>query len=557
MLATNNLIELEPIVDDINSIIKSTMYCLDSLHRNENIDESHSNAKTQLEQLKGIFTMLNMPGSQALVEEVMGAIGRLSGKESGDEVEPLFRLISDALAILSRYVEYVSQKNASSPQLLLSTINQLRKANHLPALKESVFFVLPPNIGNGEVTPKSSDFGGSVLDFDLKNIRHLRQMFQVGLIEVIRRSNVLGGFKMMKRSLIRVDEKYSGHSLPDMWTAALCMVEGYLSGGLKVNTQRVKILSLVDRQYRLIELSDRNQSQAEDNRLVIGELLYMISLSEAKDLKTDSLKKKYQLFNNRVDDNNFKHELTVLKGPTPKDLQSLGSEIVEELLQIESLLGATTLPGEGLSSLLTMVENLASLLNAVQLGDESAKLALVISILQKATDSNSPLSVSDANIAQGVIRKLGEQFEAHDLSSFSSSNNTGRKQLNDEQKAACHVASEHITNAVKQFDLYVREHKDTLPLKNVINDLTQSKNGMRALKLNKLIKVTDGCIELIEALLSKEYLRNNLSLAALYLADAIGSVAFYLETVSKNGTPSPRVLQFANESIKELKSVAY
>jgi len=563
MLATNTLIELEPIVDDINSIIKSSMYCLDALHRDENAENSFSNAIEQLEQLKGIFTMLNMQGALALVEQVNETIERLktekkSKKDSEPEgVEQIFHLISDSLAILSRYVDYVSQKQTSSPQLLLSTINQLRKSNHLPALKESVFFVMPSNIGNGEVKSKSDDFGGSVLDFDLKNIRHLRQMFQVGLIEVIRRSNVKGGFKMMKRSLLRVDEKYAGHSLPDMWVASLAMIDGYLSGGLKVDTQRAKILSMVDRQYRLIELSDRKQSQAESNRLVIAEILFMVSLSSVKDERTENLKKKYQLFNNRVDDINFKHELAVLQGPTPKDFQSLGSEIIEELLQVESLLAANSESEEGVASLLTMVENLASLLNAVQLRDESEKLAMVISILQKCVDDQSVLSNSDVNIAQGVIKKLGEHFESRQLSTMSPAVNAGRNKMSEEQQAACHVASNHITDAVRQFDSYVKSPQDDQPLNKVLKSLTQSKQAMKALKLNELIKVTDGCVELLHAMSSKDYLKDNIDVAALYLADAIGSIAFYLETVSDNGTPSPRVLKFANESINELKSVAY
>jgi len=557
MLATNQLIELEPIVDDINSIIKSAMYSLDLVHRNDKVNDSIIQAKDQLNQLKGIFTMLNMQGALSLVEETNNAVKQLSTLKESDDVAQVFHLVSYALAILSRYVEYISQENISTPQLLLPIINRLRKINRLPALKESVFFVIPVNISNGEVASTNSDFGSSVLDFDLKNIRHLRKMFQIGLIEVIRRSNVIGGFKMMRRSLLRVDEKYSEHSLPDMWTAALCMVEGYLSGGLKINSQRVKIFSMVDRQYRLIELSDRKQSQAESNRLVIAEILYMVSMSESKDLHTANLKKKYQLFHNQMDDDDFKHEMSVLKAPTPKDLQSLGAEIIEELLQIESLLGTGTESLDEQTNLLTMVENLSNLLNAVQLEDESQKLDLVTSILQKVIKGQKPMSSTDLNIALGVIHKLSELFVKHNLSTLASSKKPNKKQLNQEQQAACHVASGHIGIAVQQFDLYVREHTDIQPLNKVIDELFKAKGGMKALRLNKLIKVTDSCIDLIQAMSSKEYLKDNLDVTALYLADAIGSVAFYLETVGKNGIPSPKILQFANESIKELKSVAY
>jgi hypothetical protein len=565
MLATNSLIELEPIIDDITAIINSIMGSLDSMHRKEASANELSQASSQLNQLKGIFTMLNMPGALALIEETMIAVNQLGKSNSDKKLTSAFSVISDALAILSRYIDYISQRNAVAPDLLLPNINQLRQINHKSPYKESVFFVIPNSIQKLQVThitTETSDFGGSVLDLNLRKIRHLRQMFQVGLIEVIRRSNLVGGFKMMRRSLLRVHTDYSGHSLPDIWIIAQSMIEGYLTGGLTINNQRLKILSSVDRQYRLIEIFDpkksqAEKSQAESNKALIGEMLYLVSLSQSQDKYTLNLKKKYELLNNRASEINFMHEISVLRGPTRKDLQSLSHEVLEELIRVESFLNTISEQGSGeLKVLLSMVETLSSLLRVVQLEEESLRLGLITAILQKAIAQDAPISQSDLNISLEVVQLLRKVFEKHELSSLSPTTKVGRTDLTAEQQAACLVSSKHIKKAIQLFDSYFQEKQEPEALSAVAEALANAKGGMKALKLDKLVGITDDCIELVQAIISGQYSKNNRTVTVQFLADAIGSVEFYMETVGKNKMPSPRVLDFGLESIKELRLLA-
>ncbi len=560
MLASTSQIELEPITDDIIVILKDAMGCLDSLHRKEGSSADLKKASRLLAKLKGIFTLLNMPGALALISETNTALSYLNRLKSGSKLAQIYIAIGDALAILSRYIEYISQKITSEPHLLLSTINRLRKINNMPPYKESVFFVLPARILKldlNDITVDNSDFGASVMDLNLRKIRHLRQMFQVGLIEVIRRANLKGGFKMMRQSVLRVHADFNGHSIPDMWIIAQSMLEGYLTGGMTINNERIKILSRVDRQFRLIEVSDPEKSQSESNRTLVGEMLYLVSLSHSKEHYTATLIKKYELYNNRVDDCNFQHDISVLSGPTPKDLRSLGEEILEEFIRVESILNKLAKQSDGeIAELLALVETLSSLLMAVQLKEESLKLSLVTAILQKAILQAKPISRSDLNISLNLIQKLRALFEQNDLSTLSPTTKVGRNQLTTEQQAACHVSSSHIAKAVQLFDYYYKENKKSEGLISVVEALTSAKSGMKALELNKLIGITNSCIALVQAIISGKYLEKDRGITAPFLADAIGSIEFYMETISKHRTPSPRVLIFARESINELKSLA-
>lgn len=557
MLATNSLIELESIIDDINGIINSAMNLLDQVYKKENNANQLVDARNQLNQLNGIFTMLAMPGALDLIGETDIIAARLESLKCDKKQSVIYTEISDALAILARYIEYISQRSTPLPNLLLPTINRLRQINNKSPYKESKYFVLPASIQNLQmnlISTETSDFGGSVLDLNLRKIRHLRKMFQVGLIEVIRRSNRLGGFRMMRRSLQRVHTDFSGHSLPDMWIIAQCMVEAYLTGGLTINNQRIKILTLVDRQYRLIEVSEDEKSQAERNRILLGEMLYLLSLSGSQDKYTLNLKKKYELFSGRVDDNNFKHELSVLSGPTPKDLQSLSNEVLEELIRIESFLNIISEKSmDEIKELLSMVESLFSFLRIVQLEEESLRLALITSILQKAILEEVPVSKSDLKISLQVINLLKSSIEKNKLSALSPTTKVGRKQLTPEQQAACQVTSKHIKKAMQQFDYCFREEQKLDCLNIVIDELVLAKNGLKALSLNKLISINEDCIEFVQAFMSGKYSDSIKIEAVQFLADAIGSIEFYMETISKNRTPGSRVLGFAQESIKELK----
>ena len=557
MLATNSLIELESIIDDINGIINSVMNSLDQVYKQQSNANHLADARNHLSQLNGIFTMLGMPGALDLISETDVIAARLKSLKSNKKQAVIYTEISDALAILARYIEYVSQRSAPLPNLLLPTINRLRLINNKSAYKESKYFVLPESIQELQmnlVTTETSDFGGSVLDLNLRKIRHLRKMFQVGLIEVIRRSNRLGAFRMMRRSLQRVHSDFSGHSLPDMWLIAQCMVEAYLTGGLTINNQRIKILTLVDRQYRSIEIFEGEKSHAESNRNLLGEMLYLVSLSGSQDKYTLNLKKKYELLNRRVDDANFKHELSVLSGPTPKDLQSLSNEVLEELIRVENFLNVISEKDmDDRKDLLSMVESLSSFLRIVQLEDESLRLELITSILQKAILEEVPISKSDVKISLQVINLLKSSIEKNKLSKLSPTAKVGRKQLTPEQQAACQVTSKHIRKAMQQFDYCFREKQKLSCLTLVVDELILAKNGLKALSQNKLINITDDCIEFVQAFISGKYSDRNKEEAVQFLADAIGSIEFYMETISKNRTPGSRVLEFAQESIKELK----
>lgn len=554
MRATNTLIELEPIVDDITSMIRSIMLILDDMVIPVTDNKQLSQTIKPLNDLKGIFTLLNMPGSLLLINESNSVIEQLFTEKSKKKATSKLSVISDAFATLSRYIEYISQKTTSSPDLLIASINALRQISRLPKLKESIFFVLPENLL--EASEKNehkvdSDFGDSLLEVDTKSIRHLRKMYQIGLIEVIGRSNVSGGYRMMKRSIMRANEQYSGYGLNDLWAIALTMIEGYLTGGLLINFERIKVLSLLDLQYRQIEISLKSADERAFEPNVLGEMLYLVGLSLANDPLTTKLKNKYKLFNNRVDDINFQHQSSVLSNPTSKDIQSLNEEILQELAQLEALFRIPVDDAVSANAnLLDLVEKLSRLFVVVQLENESQKLSIIKPILESAIKKVVKINEADLIIILEIINQLKELFEDR---SYSLPTKIGRKDLSDELQAACHLSQQHIKDAINQFDRYVKVADENANLSNVIKLLINSIQGMQALKLKPLILVCNDCVDFLELLATIENPFKDYQNTMQFFADAIGSIDFYLDTISKNRTPSPRIIEFANDSLGELR----
>ena len=58
-------------------------------------------------------------------------------------------------------------------------------------------------------------------------------MYQIGFIEVLRQTNVVGGLKMMQRSMKLLDEECPRPNSPNLWWIAQAMLDGYINNALR------------------------------------------------------------------------------------------------------------------------------------------------------------------------------------------------------------------------------------------------------------------------------------------------------------------------------------
>ncbi len=105
------------------------------------------NAVTNLQQVKGILSLVELTGAELLAEEARALAMDIPVGATDDRNNQL-TAINNALHVLRSYLEQLEAHRVEMPELLLPAINKLRIAGQQKPLPESFFFLphgLTPN----------------------------------------------------------------------------------------------------------------------------------------------------------------------------------------------------------------------------------------------------------------------------------------------------------------------------------------------------------------------------------------------------------------------------
>lgn len=227
-----------------------------------------------LHQIGGALRLAELKGAIELVDEI-DAVASAADSEGFDSQRAT--LLLDALDTLLRYLDCLHAGRKPLPALLLSAINQVRVASRRPPLPASCFDLghfRPshplPELGAGKTQPIDSQ-------------KRLRQLYQVGLTNLLREQNVEQSLGWMAHAL---DRLAPGETNP--WRATLWRLGNTLLRRFTLD-QRVpddggkRLFSALDRQIRLqIEQSDET-ALIETLRALITEFVYLLRLDRSSD----------------------------------------------------------------------------------------------------------------------------------------------------------------------------------------------------------------------------------------------------------------------------------
>ena len=159
------------------------------------LEERHDGSLLQraiegLQQLRGTLDLIELEGAALLLEEMIALATDIPVHEGDGLNEPLSALCN-SLFLLQRYLHFCRQQGGERPELLLPIINELRShRSGARALPESHFYPLDAH----RVPPALRD--GARQPLDRQTFARLRQMFQLGLLEMIRESRPGAGVSM-------------------------------------------------------------------------------------------------------------------------------------------------------------------------------------------------------------------------------------------------------------------------------------------------------------------------------------------------------------------------
>ncbi|MGX5173083.1 hypothetical protein ACUR5C_03540 [Aliikangiella sp. IMCC44653] len=550
MSQANALQSLDLILEDVSAEINLSINALEQYSRKPENVSALKKSSLHLNKLKGVFTLLEMVGAERLVKDAMMLIKKLPNlaKESRQE---LLTIVSTSLARLMRYTEHVNQKPYDLPQLLLPAINSIRGAINAPLLSEAVFFDCDfnfprPNKITSLVTSEES----------AEKSRHFRQMYQIGLIEVLRQTNLIGGLRMMQKALTKLDQECPRPNFPNTWWIAEAMLDGYIEGTLVLTKNRIKMFSRIDRQIRQVENKPQNllQNNRAETAVLNREMLYLVVISKAASERANAVLSHFKLESSAISDALIRQETQEMRGPSDHDYGTVSEALLDEIKSITLALKNTTenaLEELDLEQTLKQLSNLDSLLKILQVNDQRVRLNVAMELVEKAIADCQPLPEKDINILLIVLESIGKVVNESDLAKYSGNTAPKRQKLTDNQAKIRTQAYASVKNLIKAFEEFNQQNRKVLLLKDVHQMLDELRLNFKQLKLSNAVRITEGCLVFID-----HHLTNNphttSSNAINLFADIISSFEFYLETMKHTATPSEKIFEFAENSLLHL-----
>jgi len=538
------------IAEHIRESIKTSIKALEKYHSDEQSSGARKDAWSGIYQLNRVFTFIELQAASLMTRDICNIVKNMSDPFNPEDEQRLEAVIY-SLTLLERYIDFICNKPFDLPQLLYVPINDLRSIAHIEQFPESSFFK-----ANHRKVRDSGQANDRLDDYEIvKTSRRLRQMYQMGLIEIIRKTNVSGGLAMMGRALSKLDRQCGCPSAPNLWWIAGGAIEAFHSGGLLINSTRLKLLSRLDLQIRELgqvnhNINYKNREKAEQ---LAFELLYLVSLSDAEDEQTETLRKHFELPNLGLTERNLAQEFQLLKGLNEGDYASLFDTILDDILKVQTDLIAEDYKSgsEELTQLFHQLKQLHSLFSVLEYKSLEIQLKEAVERIELTINKEIHLKDPDRQFVSDVLAKIESYLVDKRQRGHGGQTNLNRNTLSPAQIEACNYARKQVHQVINQIENYSKQDHDPELLHSMPASLQRAVEKIDVLDVKELIAL----INELSDLSNQYFLKQPATMQALeLLADILCSIEFYLETMESNHIPSNKIYQFADENLARLKA---
>ncbi len=216
-----------------------------------------------LQQLRGTLDLIELNGAALLLEEMI-ALATDTPVHDGDERNAPLSALCNSLFLLQRYLQFCRKQGIEQPELLLSAINELRSfQTGVAPLPESHFYRLdmqrvPVALRDGAREPVAT-----------RTYVRLRQMYQLGLLGMLRDEQPAAGITLMQRALQRLQTRLGDRAATLCWVASAAL-EAIATMPLQLTQERKRLYGRLDRELKLLASGD----EVIPTQPLLRELLY-------------------------------------------------------------------------------------------------------------------------------------------------------------------------------------------------------------------------------------------------------------------------------------------
>lgn len=548
---------------EIEQTNKQAESSLERFQENRESGEDLQNCLDFLNQLRGIFILVELRGGTLLCQEAVTMANDVP-VGANDDKNILLTTLSSAFFILRRYVEYYHQQRVDHPELLLPVINELRVARREKPYPESCFFDVDvkerPDFCSAVSVPA---FEGNEADYEIL-ARRMRLTFQVALLGALKERNPVVSKKLIGRSARGFARLCQGAPMAQMWCLVATVADTMLDRAMMFNKARKRLLMRIEKYAREVVYVGKVATAKDAPDSLIRDLVYLLWRSGSANPEVAQVLSAFNLAPAEFPDAMMEAHSRRLYGPGSDVLKSLSDALQDELNQLKDKLDIIERGIEPdlaeFASIADALERLANTLLMLDLNrlatlsrEEAAKLR------QWELDSRSPgddelyrladsvLGIEDA-VMQIVTRGITSETDALAGSERSHEDSL---YLREAMYVVADEARSALTLAKRAITAFIESDYDKLHLANLPATLHSIWGGLQMVNDPSAANV----LERVAASIQERLLdaRDTPEIQVLEaLADALTSLEYYIESIGKREDRNLDLLKLAESSLDDV-----
>ncbi|MBV1872843.1 MAG: hypothetical protein KUG83_09880 [Gammaproteobacteria bacterium] len=524
----------------------------------EGVGEALKECLDDFKQVSGACKMVKLPAAEMLAGELSALAIWMNGLPEDDSSRNSnISSLTVGIAMLGRYLNYIDTSESYSPELALPMINEVRLARGEQAHVDSLFFSFERDDKREAlrliVTKSAVELPG------VKDLRRLRHMYQVGLLEVIRNNE--GGFRLMKRALERVESICGDTAAAEVWPLAQASIDAMVIGDVELTRSRKLLFAWLDRDLKCLSVDGVKYLSSEPSAALVKELCYLIAVSQPASDIIKTAKQHLELPADTMSDVKLREERAVMLAPDASVVQAVSAAVNEELAKIKDVIDAHCRASDDNhhNEIVVLLEGIGQTLRLLELthlcSDVDAQLQKLKALAEVSVEREvayDPLVqlVLKIETVMSLLQRGGRLSDI--VEDISSSGNASLGTLEEVRILSVVEARAGLALAKNSLSSYIDSDWDLLHLGNVPDSLHGVWGALYFLELHRAAQIVLHIQHYIEQRLlggvSGLPAENNLET----LADAVTSIDYYLESMEQNKPLGVGVLEVAEESLEVL-----
>lgn len=549
-LSVTSIKVVEP---ELTKTLENASKHFEAFMTDRNAGDQLMESKSILADVAGVLKMLEIPGALLLAQEMLLLLDDII-EQPEKASDFALSALSQAFVAMPCYLEYVLDRAQAIPALTLNFINELRSARRQPIVFET-------DISPYTISESIDLSGDQAAAEDIASlIKRLRQMYQIGLIGLIRDDNLQLKLQLMHRAMHRLAVASGDMPVRAQWLLAEAVLEALLSEDLQLNFTRKRTLSLIDGLLRQFEQSNAAGDIVADPKL-LTELAYLVKLSRCTHPAATEVNQRLALADTKVSEQKLQRERHIMQGPNAETVMVMVTALREELALCKEQLEVAAQDNSGavdFSNMAAVFQRTSDVLSVIGLASPSRVLRNMQESVQAWAegsdyDKEQLLAVADSLLfVESALTKLNRfdlNFEAQHEDEDSKRALMRQSQLGEAEAIVVQEAQSGISHAKKEINSFVESNYDKAHLENVLEALSSVRGGVAILGYKRAAAVLAQCVAFVETHLQDTIGEEEAGEILETMADALISLEYYLSEIELHGQVSDNALSIAEQSL--------